>query len=112
MAVTTTNTLLRENVMGCEKVMDWKIALSGTYVTGGFSLTPATLGLDTIDFVSTMIDGSTTQTNGVALVAPNLTSNLWLLFGSGANAGDMLSEVGNGDTVTDFTFIARVWGVA
>ena len=112
MSITFTSTLLRENVVGVEKAMDWQIILTGTYVTGGFSITPANLGLDTIDFVAIMPDGSGANTNGVALVVPNLSTNLWLLYGTGAADTDAFDQIGNGNTITGFTFIARVYGVA
>ena len=112
MAVTYSYTLLRENVMGVEKVMDWQVTATGTYTTGGDAFTPAALGLDVIDFISIMVDGSSVNTNGVALVAPDLTNNKWQLWGTGAADTDMFDQIAGGTTVSTFRFIARVYGVA
>lgn len=112
MAITYAYTLLRVQKMGTEQIMDWQVTATGTYTTGGDAFTPAQLGLDVIDFISIMYDGSGANTNGVALVAPNLTSNLWQLFGTGTATTDPFNEIGSGQTMTGFQFIARCYGVA
>lgn len=113
MAVTATYTLQREIVSGSEKIMDWKVSLSGTYTTiTGFAFTPATFGLDAIDFIDVMIDGSGANTNGTMIVLPNLSTNKFLLFATSASSGAPFLQVANPTLITGFQFIARVYGVA
>jgi len=114
MAVTTTYTLLKENVFGSEKVMDWKIVLSGTYTTTSqFTFSAAKFGLDTIDFIEIMPDGSGANTNGMAILAPAFaTTKFYKAYGTGASSGATLHTLTNPTTITGMQFIVRVYGVA
>lgn len=113
MSVTYAFTYLREQVIGSQKAMDFQVIATGTYTSGGDSFgTPATVGLDQIDFVSIMYDGSGANTNGIALVAPNLTTNKFQLFGTGASSQTPFLELAASTTITGLTFVARFFGVA
>lgn len=113
MAVTTTWTYIGEQVFGSEKVMDWKGVMSGTFTSAASNtFTPQTFGLDVVDYITWMIDGSAAQTNGVFLLDFNLKSNTIKLYVSGASSGAAFVIASNPTTVTGFTFFVRVYGVA
>lgn len=113
-----TNNTQFSQVIGSERMMDVTLVGTGTYTTGGDTVTAAALGLDVIDFIIPVIDGNGANTNGVAVVAPNLgsspgaTSVKLQLFGTGGGSGQTLAEVGNATTVTGITIRARVFGAA
>jgi len=92
--------------------MDWQVTATGTYTTGGDAFTLAQLGLTQLDFISIMYDGSASNTNGIAIVAPNISGKLWQLFGSNSSSGTTFPELGSSTTVTGFQFVARCYGVA
>jgi len=92
--------------------MDWQVTATGTYTSGGDAFTLAQLGLSQLDFVSVMYDGSASNSNGVALVAPNISGKKWQLFGTGGGSGQTFAELGASTTVTNFQFVARCYGVA
>jgi len=113
MSIATSYTFLKENVFGSEKVMDWKIVLTGTFTTqAAFQFTAAKFGLDAIDFIEVMPDGSGTNTNGMAILAPNIGNTSYKMYGTGASSGNTFVLLTNPTTVSTMQFIVRVYGVA
>ena len=113
MAVTYAATYIRNNVWGAERAMQLQFLATGTYTSGGDSITPAQCGLDTIDCLIPVLDtGAGAQTNGVGVLAWNTSTNTLQIFVQGtAGAGDTMVELTGGTTVTGLGFTAIVIGV-
>jgi hypothetical protein len=106
--------------MGDQRVMDVTLLApaGATYTSGGDSITPAQVGLDVVDYVVVMVDGFGSNTNGVALVAPNLgsasggeTTIKMQLFGTGAASGDTFAELGASTAVAALQLHCLFYGV-
>jgi hypothetical protein len=94
--------------MGAQKVMTWKLVLSGTYSPGGDTMTPAQLGLDTIDFINVMQIWTADDAN--YMLAFDLTNNLCYLLGTGAADDAPFGEAAA--TTVSMTAYIQVYGVA
>lgn len=113
MAITTTTTLSSTNIVGSQVVKKFNLAFVGTYVAAtGIVFTAAQFGLDTVDFIVPVIDGSSAFTNGAFIVAPDLAGLNFQLIVTGASDGTALHELTDGQTVTGFSVNVLVYGVA
>ena len=120
MAVTwavTINSQFRQ-IVGSEAVVDATLVATGTYTSGGDTLATSAVGLDTVDFVASNVDGNGANTNGAALVAWNLGSgpgtsgNMKIQLFGGAASGSTQAELSAATTVTGLTLRCRFYGVA
>ena len=97
-------------VWGNKRVVFGQLVATGTYTTGGDSITAAQFGLKTIDELILIPDGSGANTNGQAVAAPNLTTLKIKLFGSNSVSGSTLPELTAATTVTGMTWQAVAIG--
>jgi len=99
------------DVWGKERVVYGQLIGTGTYTTTGDAITAAQFGLDVLDDLILIPDGSGVNTNGTALAAPNLTTLKIQLFGTGGGSGDTFAELGSATTVTGITWRVIALGV-
>lgn len=114
MAITVTSTYRKNHVVGDQRVMDFAFSISGTYVTGGFTITPPSVGLDVIDFVVITPDPSSGAGTAVAYVyAWNSSTGKVQLFVTPSSPDGTLAmvELTNTTTVTTAGFNALIYGV-
>ena len=114
MAITATLTYNKNHVNGDQRVMDFSISLSGTYVTGGFTITPASVGLDVIDFVIPVPDPSAGAGTAVAYVyAWNSSTGKMQLFVTPSSPDGTLAmvELTSTTTVTTAGVRCLIYGV-
>ena len=85
--------------------------MTGTYITG-VAFTAAQFGLDTIDYIVPVVDGSAAFTNGSPTqIAVDLTNNLFIMFGGGTSTATV-PVLANPTTITGFSMWVLVYGVA
>lgn len=123
MAVTYTATV-PPGVPKSVKVGNAKVAIrdvaadTGTYVTGGNSITAASLGLRTIDFVDTGTMGMTGGTSGATInwigviYATNRQSITLQQYESAATGLPGLEKTNSEATVSNATFRVAFWSFA
>jgi hypothetical protein len=114
MAITATGTYRKNHVVGDQRVMDFAFSITGTYVTGGFAISPASVGLDVIDFVVMTPDPSSGAGTAVAyILAWNASTGKVQLFvtASTPDGATGFAELTNGSTVTTAGFDALIYGV-
>lgn len=116
MAITWAVTINKTHDFGDQVIKDVTLTATGTYTTGGDSVTAAALGLDVIDFMEVMVDGNGANTNGTALVSPNLATagsaklQLWGANGAAAGVATFV-EIPAATTMTGLTLHCLVYGV-
>ena len=110
---TYTATIVRNNLWGHERCMQIRFVATGTYTSGGDSITPAQCGLDVIDaFIPVLDTNAGAQTNGVGVLGWNSSTNALQIFVQGtAGAGTTMVELSNATTITGLGFTALVLGV-
>lgn len=102
MAVTFTATITETERVGRQTVVRGTLALSGTYATSGFSVTPSSIGLGRLDGLSvgTAYNG-TAAVQAKAVVASN--AGTVMLYETGGSTGDPFAEVTNAQSVASYT---------
>jgi hypothetical protein len=114
MAITVTTTINKNHIFGDQRVMDCSFSINGTYVTGGFTISPNVVGLDVIDYVDAGVDASSGAGTAVAyLYGWNKSSGKMQLFvtASTPDGATGFAELTNGSTVTTAGFDALIYGV-
>ncbi|SRR5216684_6147804 len=103
----------KQTVFGDQRVIQGLLTATGTYTAGGDNVTPATFGLDAIDFATLndcLVSSTTALMTASPSIFPTLTGFKIQLFGdSGGGAGTALSEASG--TITGFTILVEVKGV-
>lgn len=94
-------------VSGRQRVVSGRLTLTGTYVTGGFSITASDFGLSTID---TVIPGNAWLLTEVLTAVWDSTNSKIKLGWSGGAISSELDEITNGDTDTGFVLDVTVKG--
>lgn len=114
MAITATGNYNKNHVIGDQRMMDFSFSINGTYVSGGFTISPASIGLDVIDFVIFTPDPSAGSGTAVAYnYAWNSSTGKVQLFTtpSTPDGTQADAELSNGATVTTAGFRAFFYGV-
>ena len=103
--------------MGDQRVMDVTLVATGNYTNSGTitnsgdTLTPATVGLDVIDFIAFTLDMSGgTNANNIGIPTWNSANGKIQLFAS--NSASTIAEMTNNTTITGLSFRCLIYGVA
>lgn len=113
MAITVTSTPISngliEDKWGKAKVMGRRVTITGTYATGGWSLSPSAFGLSVIH---TIICNERRAPTTAFPVQFNSETSKVQMFASNGAAPAALAEVANGTNIGTRTFdiIAIGWG--
>lgn len=110
---TVTNDVTRNpQYEGQYRVVRATVTLSGTYsAAGGFTLTPADFGLNTITEVepSVFVDSAASPANAVVTYYNPSTGKLVIFWGN-AGTASILPEPTGSPTLTNYTGVLRVRG--
>lgn len=90
---------------GNKRVQLTKLALSGTYITGGFALVPSAYGLKEIHGLAVVSDGTSGGAAVPQLTAPGASPVVKLV------TDNVPTELGNATSVTNHTFTVLLWGI-
>lgn len=91
-------------VFGDKRVTFATLTPSATYATGGETgLTPAALGMATIDHIEARSLFKAGSPNTVLVPVPSLATSKLLLFGGSTAAAGALEEFGNGNDASGYS---------